>query len=124
VLYAVVRTMVAAALADGVLAPSERARIQEQLGSGELPPEQADQVRQDLLLPATPEELAALVGNDAERALLYRFAALVTRVDAGVSVAEQVWLGRLGSALGLGADRLRQLEAELFGSERPASPRS
>jgi uncharacterized membrane protein YebE (DUF533 family) len=115
-LFAVVRTMVAAALADGVLMPSERDRIQEQLGSGELSAEQTAQVRKELVFPATPEELAAMAQADSERALLYRFAALVTRVDAGVSAEEEAWLMRLGAALGLDEARRRALEAELFGA--------
>lgn len=106
--------MVAAALADGVLMPSERDRIQEQLGSGELSADQTAQVRKELVFPATPEELAAMAQADSERALLYRFAALVTRVDAGVSAEEEAWLMRLGAALALDEARRRQLEAELF----------
>ena len=113
-LYAVVRTMVAAALADGALSPTERARIQDKLGSGELPEEQAAQVRRDLLRPASPAELAAMVESDGERELLYRFAALVTRTDAGVSPTEAAWLGTLAAALGLYPERAKALEAELF----------
>ena len=108
--------MVAAALADGVLAPAERERIQAQLGGGELGPEPVAQVHRELLLPASPEELAAMVTSDAERGLLYRFAALVVRADAGMSSSERAWLDRLGPALGLDVGRMVALEAELFGS--------
>jgi tellurite resistance protein len=113
-LYAVVRTMVAAALADGTLSAAERTRIQEKLGSGELPEEQVAQVRRDLLMPASPAELAALVEGEAERELLYRFAALVTMTDEGVSPTEAAWLGTLAAALGLYPERAKALEAELF----------
>ena len=113
-LFAVVRTMVAAALADGTLSPAERARIQERLGSGELPEEQAAQVRRELLMPASPEELAAMVSSDTERELLYRFAAHVTMTDAGVSPAEAAWLASFAAALGLAAERAKALEGELF----------
>jgi hypothetical protein len=114
-LFAVVRTMVAAALADGTLSPAERTRIQEQLGSGELAEEQAAQVRRELLMPASPAELAAMAASDAERELLYRFAALVTMTDAGVSPAEATWLGCFAAARGLSAARAKALEGELFG---------
>ncbi len=113
-LYAVVRTMVAAALADGTLSPAERARIQERLGSAELPEEQAAQVRRDLLMPASPAELAAMVESAAERELLYRFAALVVTTDSGIAAVEAAWLASLAAALGLAAERAQALEGELF----------
>ena len=113
-LYAVVRTMVAAALADATLSPAERTRIQERLGSGELLEEQAAQVRRELLMPASPAELAATVTSDAERELLYRFAALVTMTDAGVSPAEAAWLASFAAALGLPPERAKALETDLF----------
>ena len=65
VTYAVVRTMVAAALADGHLAPEEKAIIQKHLGESGLSEAQTAQVHQDLVLPPGPAELAALAG-DAE----------------------------------------------------------
>ncbi len=113
-LFAVVRTMVAAALADGTLAPAERARIQGHLGTGELGDDQEAQVRRDLILPATPGELAAMASGGAEREVLYRFAALVVNVDAGTSALEAAWLSQLGAALALAPERCRALEAELF----------
>jgi uncharacterized membrane protein YebE (DUF533 family) len=113
-LYAVVRTMVAAALADGTLATAERARIHDQLASGELAEEHAAQVRRDLLVPATPEELAAAAPGDGE--LLYRFALLVVMTDAGMSAAEETWLSRLGDALQVPPHRRVELEAALFGT--------
>jgi len=116
-LYAVVRTMVAAALADGTLAASERAKIQDRLTSGELGEEQVTQVRRDLVVPAGPEELAEMVTSFAERELLYRFAVLVVATDAGVSALEREWLGKLGAALGLTVERRAELEAELLASE-------
>jgi tellurite resistance protein len=112
-LYAVVRTMVAAALADGTLAATEREKIQDRLTSGELTEEQVTQVRRDLVVPAGPEELAEMVTSFAERELLYRFAVLVVATDAGVSALEREWLGKLGAALGLTIERRAELEAEL-----------
>ena len=113
-LFPVVRTMVAAALADGTLSAAERARIEERLGSGELPEEQAAQVRRELVMPATPVELAAMASTDAERELLYRFAALVTATETGVSTLESIWLGNFAGALALSPERARALEASLL----------
>jgi uncharacterized membrane protein YebE (DUF533 family) len=121
-LFPVVRTMVAAALADGTLSAAERARVEEQLRSGELPEEQAAQVRRELVMPATPVELAAMAASDPERELLYRFAALVTATEAGVSTLESIWLGNFAEALGLSHERARTLEAQLFGSTEPGGP--
>ena len=121
-LFPVVRTMVAAALADGTLSAAERVRIEEQLASGELPEEQAAQVRRELVMPATPVELAAMASTDAERELLYRFAALVTATETGISTLESIWLGNLAGALGLSHERASALEASLFGT--PPAPAS
>ncbi len=119
-LFPVVRTMVAAALADGTLSAAERARIEEQLASGELPEEQAAQIRRELVMPATPVELAAMASTDAERELLYRFAALVTATETGISTLESIWLGNFAGALGLPHERASALEASLFGT--PPAP--
>jgi uncharacterized membrane protein YebE (DUF533 family) len=116
-LYAVVRTMVAAALADGTLAATEREKIQDRLASGELSEEQVTQVRRDLVVPAGPEELAEMVSTFPEREVLYRFAVLVVATDAGVSALEREWLGKLGAALGIAVERRAELEAELLTTE-------
>lgn len=117
-LFAVVRTMVAAALADGALGATERTRIQERLAGGELPEAQAAQVRSELLVPAVPDELAAMVTGAAEAEVLYRFAALVLNADGGITATERAWLARLGEALDLPPGRCRELEAELFAGSR------
>jgi uncharacterized membrane protein YebE (DUF533 family) len=72
------------------------------------------QVRRELVMPATPVELAVMATTVAERELLYRFAALVTATEAGVSPLEGIWLGNLAAALELSAERAKALEAELF----------
>jgi hypothetical protein len=56
-----------------------------------------------------------MAASDAERELLYRFAALVTMTDAGVSPAEATWLASFAAALGLSAKRAKALEGDLFG---------
>jgi tellurite resistance protein len=117
VLYAVVRTMVAAALADGTLSSEEKRAIDEQLDSTkELDPERLRQIHRDLVLPPSPEDLAELPGAMDEPELLFRFAVLVLEADHEASDHERVWLARLGEALGLDADRQEALEAVVTSS--------
>ena len=112
--YAVVRTMVAAALADGHLAAEEKAIIHKHLGESNLSEEQTAQIHKDLVLPASPEELAALAGDAEARETLYRFGALVTLADQDASDAERRWLERLATAFGIDEARRAALEAEVF----------
>lgn len=115
--YAVVRTMVAAALADGELAPAEKEIIHRHLGTSGLGDDQVTQIQRDLVLPASPRELAALVAPDAEREVLYRFAALIILADDTVSDLERSWLGRLATALDIDDSRRQTLEREIFAAE-------
>jgi uncharacterized membrane protein YebE (DUF533 family) len=112
-LFAIVRTMVAAALADGELSPDERSVIEERLGEAPFSPDQRERVRKELLLPATPGELAELVDGD-DREVLMRFGLLVALAHEGVSEAERAWLERLAAALEIDAERVRTMEAEIF----------
>ncbi len=112
--YAIVRTMVAAALADGHLAPEEKAIIQKHLGESGLSEEQTSQIHKDLVLPPSPQELAALTGDGSSREVLYRFGALVVLADQETSDLERGWLQRLAAAFELGDDRRAALEAEIF----------
>ncbi len=111
--YAVIRTMVAAALADGVLAIQEKQAIQDQLGTSGLSQERVAQIQKDLLIPALPAELAALVSDQQEREALYRSAVLVTRADLDVVDAERDWLRKLATALGFDESRRQALETDL-----------
>jgi len=119
-LFLVVRTMAAAALADGELTPEERAPLEGHLEGSELTPEQIQRVRKDLVLPPTPGELAEAVEDlpEAEAAeardALYRAAALIVHADREVSGLETSWLDRLASELGLPGERARELRAEVF----------
>ena len=114
-LFPVVRTMVAAALADGELAPSEREAIFAHLESGELAPAEVQQLRREMVLPATPGELAAGVGEPEHRELLYRFGFLALRADGALRPLEGAWLAQLGSALGLDEGLRAALEREVLG---------
>lgn len=119
-LYAVVRAMVAAALADGELDPSEKALIEEHLEApaedGGLQPEQVAQVRRDLVIPASPTELAGALPAGEDRELPLRFALLVVRADGEASERERTFLEALAAALGVDGERRAAIEAEIFPS--------
>lgn len=122
-LFAVVRTMAAAAMADGDMAPEERAALEEHLGDSGLSPEQIGRVRKDLVLPPTPGELAEMVEELPERQAaearetLYRAAALIVHADREVSDVETAWLGKLAAELALSPERAEALRTEVFGEE-------
>lgn len=121
-LYAVVRTMVAAALADGELDPSEKSLIEEHLAApaddGGLLPEQVAQVRRDLVIPASPAELVRDLPEGEDRELPLRFALLVVRADGEASERERVFLEALAAALGVGGERRAEIETEIFPAPR------
>jgi uncharacterized tellurite resistance protein B-like protein len=112
--YAVVRTMVAAAIADGNMAKQEKDLVWKHLGDSDLDDGQKRQIHQDLMLPPSPEELAELAPAAEAREVLYRFAALIALSDRDVSDLERAWLGRLADAFELPAERRQALEAEVF----------
>ncbi len=115
--YAIVRTMVAAALADGNLAPEEKAIITKHLGDSGFSDEQTQQIHRDLVLPPSPAELVELAQDTEARETLFRFGALVTLADQDVSDLERQWLNRLAAALELAPERKAALESEIFATD-------
>lgn len=117
-LFAIVRTMVSAALADGEMHDEEKKLVEKRLEEGALSPDETRQIHKDLVIPPTPEEIGRLVAGAEDRELLYRFGALVVLAEGELSPPEKVWLDRLGSALGIAAARRSALEQEIFGATR------
>lgn len=113
--YAIVRTLVAGALADGRLDDDERALIEGNIGDSNLSPEQMAQIHHDMNDAPTPAELAKLATSDDQRAMLYRFGAVVVMADGEASPMERGWLGRLAEALQLDAAARDQLDREILG---------
>lgn len=113
--FALVRAMVSAALADGKLAEPERRAIHDHLAESNLTPEQVAQVRRDLVVPPSPDELASLIDDPSHRLAVYRAAVLVVHADREVAALEREWLERLAEELGLDAQVqnhvLRELES-------------
>jgi uncharacterized membrane protein YebE (DUF533 family) len=112
--FAIVRTMVSAALSDGEMHDEERKLIEKRLGESGLGAEETKQIRKDLVFPPTPDEIGTMVSSTEDRELLYRFGALVVRSQGGTSAEETAWLERLGAALGIAPARRTALEAEIF----------
>jgi uncharacterized membrane protein YebE (DUF533 family) len=122
-LYAIVRTMVAGALADGEMQAEEKELIEGRLGESGLTAEHLQQIRKDMVFPPTPTELAGLAPAPEDRELLYRFGALVVLADGETSEHEKAWLEKLGDAFGLATETRREMERELF-DESSTPPRS
>lgn len=113
VLFAVVRTMVAAALSDGEMHSQEKALIQKRLGESGFTDEQVRQIHQDLVIPAGPEDLATLASSPAEREMLFRAALIIILADENPTALEKTWLSKLGTALSLPEERQTALTSEL-----------
>jgi tellurite resistance protein len=116
-LYVVLRTMIAAALADGELASSERNVIEGRLAESGLSEDRLARLRQDLVFPATPGELAKLLPPGEEPETLLQFAVLIARADGALSEVERRWLETLSAALGMNAGSVAALELEIFAGE-------
>lgn len=114
---AILRTMVAAAMADGQMAPEERQMITGRLSEAGLSSEQQQQIHQDLALPPQPNEIAGLTPDPEGREMLFRFAVLVLRADQQLSDIEGGWLNRLGDAFGIPGSRRQALVEEVFAEE-------
>lgn len=112
--FAIVRTMVAGALADGEMHAEEKALIESRLGESGLAPEQIQRIQKDMVIPPSPAELGALVASQEDRELLYRFGALVVAKDGVIDDHEKAWLDKLGEACGIPPEGRRALEREVF----------
>ncbi len=112
--YAIVRTMVATALADGELDPEEKAQIDERLMEADLTDEQIAQIRRDLVVPATVETLAASLPAGEDPDTLLQFAVLLSKADGESSPQERAFVESLAVAMGRSAADAARLEGELF----------
>jgi uncharacterized membrane protein YebE (DUF533 family) len=113
-LWAIVRTMVTAALADGRLADEEKSLIERRLDGSRMSRAQIDQIHIDMTNPPPVETLAQLVSSREDAELLYRFGSLVLLADQNVSELERRWLGELAQALEIPPKRREMLEWEIF----------
>ena len=111
-----IRTMIAAAKADGTIDPDERAGISRQLDTAGLTPAERDFVLADLGRTTAPETLAAEARDPMLAAQLYAAAFAATRA---VSAAERAWLDAFARALRLDRAAVEAIEKRL-GGQPPA----
>ena len=111
------RTMVAAALADGELSGEERSMVLGRIDDADLPEEAVRRIHQDLVLPPTPDELAALATTPEARETLYRLAAAVLVADGEASATGARMAGAAGGGVRHRAGAQAALEHEVFGED-------
>jgi uncharacterized membrane protein YebE (DUF533 family) len=95
-----IRAMIAAASADGVIDQQERQRILEKYRGANLSPEEQNFLAGELLCPAGIEQLAAEARSVETARRMYAVSLLAVTVD---TEAERVYLQTLGERLGLSA---------------------
>lgn len=101
------RTMIAASLADGHVDEAERAAISAKLGGAQL--DEAERfLTQELGTPASPEALAVEATSPEQAAEVYMTALLAIDAD---TTSERVFLARLATALKLDPALVPHLEA-------------
>lgn len=106
------RAMIAAARADGVVDRAERTAIAAQLDAAGLSAAERDQVLADFDTPATIEQLSDGAHDPILRAQLY---AAAYAAAGEISTAERAWLDRLASALMLQPAARKAIEERLGG---------
>ncbi len=104
---ALVQAMIAAAAADGQVDDAERAKITGALGSA-LPQDAVDFLNAAFANPLSPEQLADLATGPEHAAQIYEAARLTVDPD---TPAEQAFLARLKSSLGLDEGLVAHLDA-------------
>ncbi|HDR0619282.1 TPA: tellurite resistance TerB family protein [Pasteurella multocida] len=103
----ILRTMIAAAMSDGVLEESERALIMQEGGDD---PALQQWLEQEIMHPLSVSEIAKIVGKDTALATQVYLAARMVCQD--LSRKEIVFLGQLAQALNLDDALVEQLEKQ------------
>ena len=103
----ILRTMIAAAAADGEITEDEKQTIANEAGNN---PELAQWIAQEIQNPISINEIARLVGNDTARASNVYLAARLVSKD--LSRKEIIFLADLAKALGLDDALVEQLEKQ------------
>ncbi|MFT5497034.1 MAG: uncharacterized membrane protein YebE (DUF533 family) [Kiritimatiellia bacterium] len=101
-----IRAMIAAANADGVIDANERNAIVQQLRAGGVPAEDQGFVLQEMLQPPSLEDIAAQVSTPELAAQVY--AVSVSAIDVDTE-AEREYLARLAEALALPHEQVREI---------------
>lgn len=104
----IIRTMIAAAAADGRIDDGEYTRILESAGGAAASPEAKAFLEQELRRPATASTIAAAVSSPAEALQIYTAARIA--VD-GDNASETGFLAELAATLGIDPGLARQVDA-------------
>ena len=108
--FKMIKTMIAAAQADGQIDDAELAKLEEAVHSAGLSPAEDAAVMAALNTPVTMEEIAQWPASPAEAAELYGAALLAVDPD---TVSEKFFLRRLASTLRLPVELTAQLNASV-----------
>ena len=103
----ILRTMIAAAAADGEITEEEKQAIMQEAGDN---PELAQWIAQEMQNPASVQQIASAVGNDTALAANVYLAARLVCKD--LDRKEIVFLANLATALGLDDALVEQLEKQ------------
>lgn len=115
-----IRAMIAAANADGVIDQAERNRILKKLQSVDLSPEEQAFIVKELLSPSTLEDIARQVDHRQLAMQVYAVSLMAIRVDTD---AEHHYMNSLARQLDLDEKTIRAI-AEKVGSPHPPGPPS
>ena len=105
-----VRTMIAAAAADGMIDADERQRILARTADGDLDAETRSFLEAELAVPKSADEIAAM-SRPAQVNEVYAAALLAVNLDHD---AERRFLERLGNGLGLSAETQLEIRTQLL----------
>ncbi len=101
------KTMVAAASADGRIDETERARIVKGLNEAGIDPDSSRWLDTEMASPADVEELAGIVNDPEKAAQVYAAARIAIDPD---TIQEREFLNQLAGALDLDPDTRRQID--------------
>ncbi len=104
----IIRTMIAAAAADGRIDENEKQQILSALGGSSGNQEAMAFVQNELKNPASPQTLASSVSSQSEALQVYTAARIAIEADSG---AEQAFLANLAGALGIDAKLAAHIDA-------------
>ena len=105
-----IRAMIAAANADGIIDADERNRIMEKLGGIELSSEENAFIINELLSPADLDDIVKAVRSPETAEQVYLVSRLAIEVDTD---AEEQYLKRLAGGLGLTAEDVARIHRQL-----------
>lgn len=110
------RAMIAAALADGLIDATERERIVGRLGDAGITGEEQQFLDREIAQPWSPQQIAASASTPEMRSELYLASAIAIEAD---TPAEQAYLRYLAATLGLEDGLVAHLDAAVQSAKAP-----